>query len=127
LGTKEVISIIENMKNEVDHYLENFPEDIRTKLEDLRWLIRSLIPEATEIISYGMPTYRLNKNLVHFAGYKNHIGFYPAPSAILHFKEELKMYKTSKGAIQFFHKNELPMDLITEIINFRIIEDKQYD
>ena len=114
------------MKNEVDHYLENFPEDIRTKLEDLRGLIRSLIPEATEIISYGMPTYRLNKNLVHFAGYKNHIGFYPAPSVILHFKEELKRYKTSKGAIQFSYKYELPLDLITQIINFRVIEDNQY-
>lgn len=111
------------MKNEIDAYLEQFPQDVREKLIGLRELIMSIVPEAEERMGYGMPTYRLKRNLVHFAAYKNHIGFYPAPSAILKFAAELKDYKTSKGAIQFPIEKELPVDLITKIVKFRVEEE----
>lgn len=111
------------MKNDIDVYLESFPRDVRDKLIGLRELILSIVPLAEERMSYGMPTYRLKRNLVHFAAYKNHIGFYPAPSAIVHFANELKEYKTSKGAIQFPANQDLPYDLITKIVKFRIAEE----
>jgi uncharacterized protein YdhG (YjbR/CyaY superfamily) len=85
--------------------------------------IKQTAPEATEKISYGMPTFYLNGNLVHFAVYKNHIGFYPAPSGISNFLDELKPYKSSKGAIQFPIDKPLPLDLIRKITAFRVQEN----
>lgn len=85
--------------------------------------IKQTAPDASEKISYGMPTFYLNGNLVHFAAYKNHIGFYPAPSGISNFSEDLKPYKTSKGAIQFPLKNPLPLELIRRITAFRVQEN----
>ncbi|MBC9797374.1 iron chaperone [Sinomicrobium weinanense] len=107
----------------VDEYLDTFPQRTRKILEKVREAIRETAPEAEEVISYQMPTYKLGKNLVHFAGYANHIGFYPTPSAITAFADELKGYKTSKGAVQFPLDHPLPLELITRIVQFRIKEN----
>ncbi|MGX7150399.1 iron chaperone [Enterococcus ureasiticus] len=107
----------------IEKYISNTPEDRHAKLQQLYTIIKQLIPEATEKMSYGMPTFYLNGNLVHFANAKNHIGFYPAPSAIEAFKLELAEFKTSKGAIQFPLDQELPVDLIKKIVLFRLEEN----
>lgn len=103
-------------------YIAGFPEEIRSKLNQLRACIAETAPEATEKIIYGMPTFYLNGNLVHFAAYSGHIGFYPAPSAIVAFAPELKPYKTSKGAIQFPLDAPLPLKLIADMVRFRVSE-----
>jgi len=92
-------------------------------LNALRTSIRSAAPDATEKMSYQMPTFYLNGNLVHFAAYRKHIGFYPTPSAIFAFRDELKPYKTSKGAVQFPIDKPLPLDLISRIVSFRVEEN----
>lgn len=89
------------MVETIDKYISEFPKDIQEKLENIRKTIQEAAPEASEKISYAMPTFYLNGNLVHFAAFKKHIGFYPAPSGIKNFKDKLLEYKTSKGAIQF--------------------------
>ena len=109
--------------NEVDLYIRAFPEPVREKLEAIRRFIREEAPEAKEVISYRMPTYKLSGNLVHFAGYARHIGFYPAPSAIEAFKAELVIYKNSKGAVQFPIDEALPEDLIRRMVRFRVAEN----
>lgn len=111
---------------EVDNYLNDFPKEVRNKLELLRATILEIVPEAKEVISYKMPTYKLSKNLVHFAGYENHIGFYPTPSAIEKFKHEFGTYKFSKGAVQFQLNEDLPIDLIKRMILFRVNEINQH-
>jgi len=98
--------------NEIDLYIETFPEDVQVLLQELRTIIKKTAPNAEEIMSYQMPAYKQNKRLVYFAGYKKHIGFYPHSSPIIHFQEELKNYKTSKGAIQFPKDKPLPKELI---------------
>jgi uncharacterized protein YdhG (YjbR/CyaY superfamily) len=85
----------------INEYISEFPEEIRSKLEQIRETIQQAAPEAKEAIRYGMPTFVLNGNLVHFAAYKNHIGFYPAPSGIDAYIDELAVYRTGKGTIQF--------------------------
>ncbi|HYF96481.1 MAG TPA: DUF1801 domain-containing protein [Patescibacteria group bacterium] len=106
---------IKNYKD-IDKYIDNFSGDTRKKLEDIRKTIKSVVPkEATEKISYGIPTYYLNGNLLHFAGYKAHIGFYPGSASITEFKKELAAYKTSRGTVQFPHDKPLPLDLIRKI------------
>lgn len=108
----------------IDEYIAAFPADVQATLQSLRSAIRETAPNAVETISYQMPTYQLNgKNLVHFAGYKNHIGFYPTPSAILHFAADLKAYKSSKGAVQFPISQPLPMPLIQRMVAFRLQEE----
>jgi len=107
----------------IGEYIATFPKDIQTILEELRQAIRESAPEALEAIRYQMPTFRLNGNLVHFAAYKSHIGFYPTPSAITAFKEKLSIYKTSKGAVQFPPADPMPIDLIKEIVRFRVKEN----
>lgn len=109
--------------NLIDEYINKFPEEVQKKLQELRRVIRENAPEAEEKISYGMPTFYLKGNLVHFAAYSGHIGFYPAPSGIEAFKEELIGYKTSKGAIQFPLSQELPLELIRKIVQFRVREN----
>ena len=106
----------------IDEYIETFPEDVQGILQELRQTIRAAAPQAKEAISYQMPTFKLNGNLVHFAAYKKHIGFYPAPSGIEAFKEELAPYKTSKGAIQFPIEQPIPYDLVSKIVQFRVSE-----
>jgi len=106
-----------------DEYIAQFPPDVREILQNLRAVIKEAAPEATEKISYQMPTFYLNGNLVHFAAYARHIGFYPAPSGIEAFKEELSPYKGAKGSVQFPLDKPLPMDLITGIVRFRVSEN----
>jgi len=107
----------------IDEYISLFPKEVQTLLESLRLTIRKAAPNTEETISYQMPTFKLNGNLVHFAAYKNHIGFYPAPSGIEAFKKELSKYKSSKGAVQFPLDKKLPRGLITKIVKFRVKED----
>lgn len=107
----------------IDVYISKYPEEIQKMLQELRLVIQESAPEATEKISYQMPTYYLNGNLVHFAVNKNHIGFYPAPSGIEAFEEALKPYKYSKGAIQFPFDKPIPYDLIRRIVKHRVEEN----
>ena len=109
----------------IDAYIATFPVDIQKKLEEVRVTIKAAAPEALEKISYQMPTFYLHGNLVHFAGYKNHIGFYPTPSGILAFGNELSHFVTSKGAIQFPLDKPIPLDLISKIVLFRVAENIQ--
>lgn len=106
--------------NSIDDYIAGFPEDVQVKLQKLRTAIQETAPDAEEKISYQMPTFVQNGNLVHFAAFKHHIGFYPAPSGIDHFKKELEKFKTSKGAIQFPLDQEIPLGLVKEIVKFRL-------
>ncbi len=103
----------------IDEYIGDFPEEVRKKLEKIRRTIHEAAPEATEDIKYGIPTFILNGNLVHFGGYKKHIGFYPAPMGIEAF-EEAKQYETGKGTMQFALDKPLPLDLIARIVKFRV-------
>ena len=108
----------------IDEYIAGFPEETQLLLEQVRATIRSAAPEASEKISYAMPTFYLNGNLVHFAAYANHIGFYPGASGIANFQDEISGYKNSKGAVQFPIGQPLPLDLITQITLFRVIENQ---
>lgn len=110
--------------NAIDKYISGFPEEVREILEQVRNTIRNEVPEATETISYGIPTFQLNGNLVHFAGFKKHIGFYPAPSGIEAFKKELSTYKGAKGSVQFPLNKPIPYELIRRIVKFRVEEVK---
>ena len=106
--------------NNIDKYIASFPEETQKILEQLRITIRKAAPEAEEKINYGIPTFTLKGNLVHFAAFKNHIGFYPTPSAIEAFKKDLSVYEGAKGSVKFPVDKPLPFDLITRIVKFRI-------
>ena len=121
-------SIMDNRKKTpktIDEYIETFPADIQARLQKLREVIRVAAPNATEKISYQMPTFYLNGNLVHFAAFKHHIGFYPTPSGTERFQKELSAYKTSKGTVQFSLDQPIPFDLVTRLVEFRVEENKQ--
>jgi uncharacterized protein YdhG (YjbR/CyaY superfamily) len=107
----------------IDEYISTFPKEIQKILEELRSTIRKAAPGAEETISYQMPTFTLKGNLVHFAAYKNHIGFYPTPSGIETFKEELAVYKWAKGSVQFPIDKPLPLKLVAKIVEFRVREN----
>ena len=107
-----------------DEYIATFPEEIRILLEQIRSTIKAAAPEAEETINYGMPTFKFHGNLVHFAAYKNHIGFYPAPSGLTAFQDEISKYKNSKGAVQFPLNKEIPLKLISRIVKFRMNENR---
>ena len=107
----------------IDEYIAQFPQDLQRILQELRVTIRAAAPDASEKISYQMPTFFLNGNLVHFAVQKKHIGFYPAPSGIAAFQQELTAYKSSKGAVQFPIDQPLPLDLVRRIVEFRVAEN----
>lgn len=109
----------------IDEYIASFPANIQSILQKMRQAIHEAAPEATEAISYRMPTFKLNGNLVHFAAFKNHIGFYPSPSGIEQFKTELSPYKWSKGAVQFPLDKQLPLELVKKIVAFRVQEALQ--
>ena len=111
--------------NTIDEYIAQFPEDIQTILLEIRSVIQEAAPQATEKISYQMPTFYLNGNLVHFAVFKNYIGFYPDPSGIEQFKKELSSYKSGKGNVQFPLDQPMPYDLIRKIVLFRVEENLQ--
>jgi len=103
----------------IDEYISSFPKDIQKVLEEIRSAIRKAAPDAVEAISYGIPTFKLNGNLVHFAAFKNHIGFYPTPNGIEEFEKELSVYKQGKGSVQFPLDKPLPLTLITKIVKYR--------
>lgn len=107
----------------IDDYIANFPKEIQEILQELRLTIREAAPDAEEVISYQMPTFRLKGNLVHFAAYKNHIGFYPTPSGIEKFKKELSVYESAKGSVKFPIDQPLPLDIISNIVKFRVTEN----
>ena len=108
---------------DIDTYISDFPEEIQVVLEKIRQTIQQTAPEAKEAIKYGMPTFVLNGNLVHFAAFKNHIGFYPAPSGIDAFIDELLIYRTGKGTIQFSIDKPIPYDLIIKVVKYRMEEN----
>ncbi len=107
----------------IDEYISTFPEEVQEKLEKFRQTVRKAAPEAKEVISYQMPTFRLNGILVHFAAFTNHISFFPTSSAIVAFKKELSSYETSKGTIKFPKDKPIPFNLITDIVKFRAEEN----
>ena len=107
----------------IDEYIAEFPPDVQKKLQQVRAIIRETAPEATETISYAIPTFDLNGHLIHFAGFKNHIGLYPTPSGIKEFEDELAPYKSGKGSLQFPLDKPLPLDLISRIVEFRVLEN----
>ena len=112
----------------IDEYVKTFPEYVQNILEKMRQTIREAAPGATEAISYQMPTFKLNgKNLVHFAAFKKHIGFYPTPSGIEAFSTELNSYKWSKGAVRFPIDKHIPFDLVGRIAMFRVKEISSQD
>jgi uncharacterized protein YdhG (YjbR/CyaY superfamily) len=107
----------------IDEYIATFPVEIQEILQKVRETVKTAVPQATEAINYGMPTFKLEGNLVHFGGAKNHLGFYPAPSGITAFQSELASYKSSKGAVQFPYDQPMPYDLIRKIAQFRATEN----
>ena len=111
---------------EIDQYISQFPEEVQEILKKIRSLILECAPDAVELMSYGMPGYKLNKKpLVYFAGYKNHLGFYATPSGHSHFQEQLSRYKQGKGSVQFPLNEEMPYDLIEEMVRFRVAENNK--
>lgn len=109
----------------IDDYITTFPPAVQDRLQAVRKTIAATAPEATEAMSYGIPTFKLDGNLVHFAAFKEHIGFYPGASGIHQFEDQLKAYKTSKGTVQFPFSGEIPHALIAEITRFRMAENKE--
>lgn len=107
----------------IDEYIRTFPVEVQAILEKMRQTIRKAAPEAVEAISYQMPTFKLNGNLVHFAAFKKHIGFYPTSSGIEAFKKELSPYKWAKGSVQFPLDKPIPFDLVQRIVVFRVKEN----
>jgi uncharacterized protein YdhG (YjbR/CyaY superfamily) len=113
-----------NKFHTINEYTKTFPEDVQMILENILQTIRKAAPEATEEISYGIPTFKLNgRPLVHFAAWKNHIGFYPMPSAAKAFKRELSVYKQGKGSVQFPLDKPIPYGLVKKIVKFRVSEN----
>ena len=110
-------------RNPIDSYIAQFPEETKEKLQKIRQTIKKAAPDATETISYGIPTFKQKTNLVHFAGYKKHIGFYPTPSGIEAFKQDLSEYKVTKGTVKFPLDKPIPYDLIKKIVEYRVKEN----
>jgi uncharacterized protein YdhG (YjbR/CyaY superfamily) len=106
-----------------DEYIVAFPAETQKRLEQIRATIRKVAPQAEEVISYGMPSFRLNGRLLYFAAFRNHIGFYPMASGVEEFKLSLSGYKWAKGSIQFPLSKPLPLDLISDIVKFRVHEN----
>jgi uncharacterized protein YdhG (YjbR/CyaY superfamily) len=107
----------------IDDYISKFPPELQEILNTIRKVIKEAAPDAKEKISYQMPTFALHGNLVHFAAFKNHIGFYPTPNGIEAFREELSVYKGAKGSIQFPLNQPMPYELISKIVKFRVAEN----
>ncbi|MCU0644926.1 MAG: DUF1801 domain-containing protein [bacterium] len=107
----------------IDEYIASFPKDIQAILEQIRATIRNAAPDAEEAINYQIPTFTLHGNLVHFAAFKKHIGFYPAPSGIEKFKNELSAYEGAKGSVKFRLDKPIPYELISKIVAFRVQEN----
>lgn len=110
---------------DIDSYIAEFPDDIQKRLEQVRAAIRKAAPKAEEAIKYAIPTFVLNGNLVHFAAFKNHIGFYPAPTGMKAFEKDLAPYKQGKGSVQFPLDKPMPVALITKIVKMRVRENSE--
>lgn len=106
----------------IDEYIAGFPRNVQAILEQIRSIVRRAAPDAEEAIKYQIPTFVLNGNLVHFAAFKNHIGFYPTPSGIVTFKDELAPYQSAKGSIQCPIDKPMPLSLIRKVVTFRVRE-----
>lgn len=114
----------DNKPETIDAYIENFPEQAQQAMQHIRELVHNIVPEATETISYAMPTFKLQGHyLVYFAAFKNHIGFYPAPVNEQSFQQDLAGYKTGRGSVQFPLSQPMPTDLIIKMIQFRLNEN----
>ena len=109
----------------IDEYIADYPKDVQKLLQQVRATIKKAAPEAEEKISYGIPTFTLNGNLVHFGAYEKHIGFYATPTGHEAFKKELSVYKQGKGSVQFPIDQPLPLDLISRIVKFRVKENSE--
>ena len=107
----------------IDEYIAGFPEGVQKILEEIRMTIRRAAPQAEEAIKYQIPTFTLEGNLVHFAAFERHIGFYPAPRGIERFKDELSVYEGAKGSVRFPLDRPIPFDLIGRIVRFRVTEN----
>lgn len=116
---------MKNAKNSVDEYIQDFPKEVREILGQVRGTIRKAAPEAEEIISYAVPTFKLHGILVHFAAFKNHIGFYALPSGNKAFTKELSGYTMGKGSVQFPINKPMPLELIAKIVKFRVAENME--
>jgi uncharacterized protein YdhG (YjbR/CyaY superfamily) len=110
--------------NSIDEYISTFPEGIQQILQEIRETIHKAAPKAEEAISYQIPTFKQNGNLVHFAAWKNHIGFYPTPSGTKEFEKELSKYHRAKGSVQFPLDEPMPLRLITKIVKFRLKQNE---
>lgn len=110
---------------DIDEFIAGYPENIQKILKKIRATIRKAAPQAKETINYGIPTFTLNGNLVHFSAFKKHIGFYPTPSGIEKFKRELSAYERAKGSVKFPLDKPIPYDLITKIVKFRVKENTE--
>ncbi len=110
------------MDKRIDKYIDSFPQDVKKRLTSIRKLIHELVPDMQETISYGMPAFKKDKVLIYFSGYKKHIGIYPFPTGVEYFQKLSTQYKTSKGAIQFSNDKDIPVQLLKEIILFRVKE-----
>lgn len=110
------------MVENIDDYIAGFPSDVQEHLNRIRAIIKKVAPDAQEAIKYRIPTFVLHENLVHFAAFKNHIGFYPTSSGIKAFEDELSIYKWAKGSVQFPLDQPLPLDLIERMVRFRVAE-----
>lgn len=111
------------LPNTIDEYIAMYPLPLQDRMQTIRQCIRDQAPEVQERMAYGMPTFYLYSNVIHFACFTNHIGLFPGSSGVEHFLPELANYKTSKGTIQIPHKMDLPLDLIRRIVDFRIEEN----
>ncbi len=107
----------------IDEYIAGYPREVQAILQKVRQTIKKAAPGAEETIKYRMPTFMLNGNLVYFAGFKNHVGFYPIPSGVKEFKKELSVYKQGRGSVQFPLDKPIPYALIARIVKFRVKEN----
>jgi len=114
-----------NKPTDIDAYISDFPESTQKLLQEVRSIVKQAAPVAAEVISYGMPAFRQDGMLVYFAAFKNHIGFYPIPSGIAAFKEDLSAFECTKGSVHFPLDKPLPAELITRIVTFRLSENRQ--
>jgi uncharacterized protein YdhG (YjbR/CyaY superfamily) len=116
---------MKNTAPDINTYIADFPENVQAILQQIRATIHKAAPEATEDIKYAIPTFVLNGNLVHFAAFKSHIGFYPTPTGIEEFEKELSVYKQGKGSVQFPLDQPIPLDLITRIVKYRVKQNAE--
>ncbi|MBL0358713.1 MAG: DUF1801 domain-containing protein [Chitinophagaceae bacterium] len=115
----------ETIVNDIDTYIAGFPKATQQLLQQMRSTIQKAAPTAGEKMGYGIPTFTLYGNLVHFAGYKNHIGFYPGAGGIEKFRNEIAAYKSAKGSVQFPIGQPLPLALVTKIVQFRVKQNEE--